>query len=215
MTNTHEAHLLKEAKKITHALGKMFAPFCEVVLHDLCSPEKSILAIENNFSGRKVGDATTNIGLERAINPDFPEVLQNYANTLPNGKSLKSTSIGIKNEAGKYIASICLNFDTSAFAQISSQLQIFTATQLATHSTKEQLRSLSLEEIHEAVLLFAQKHQSTPQDLNKEQKQELIQILESKGLLHLRNAISNLANILGVTRPTIYSYLKTRKNNAE
>ncbi len=211
MNKKYEDHLLKEGKKITHALGKMFAPFCEVVLHDLRNPKNAIIAIENNFSGRKVGDSTTNIGLERAVNADFPDVLQNYQNILPNGKILKSTSIGIKNEQGKYIASICLNFDTSYFKNISSQLEMFTATDSVGKSSTEQLRTLSLQEIQDAVEAFAQEHKTSSQNLTKEQRFELIQVLESKGLLQLRNAISSLSNLLGVSRPTIYSYLKAKE----
>lgn len=208
MSKKHEDHIIHEAKKMAVALGKMFAPFCEVVLHDLRTPEQAIVVIENNFSGRAVGDATTNIGLQRATDPNFPEILQNYPNILPNGKTLKSTSIGIKNEEEKYIASICLNFDVSFFSQFSSQIQAFISTEQLTQTPTEELRALSLQEIHEVVQQFAQQKNTVPQALNKIQKMELIQLLESKGLLQLRNAISTLANILGVTRPTIYSYLK-------
>lgn len=210
MSKNHEDHLIHEAKKITQALGRMFAPFCEVVLHDLRTPKNSILVIENSFSGRKVGDSTTNIGLERTINSDFPEVLQNYQNILPNGKTVKSTSIGIKNQQGRYIASICLNFDISSFKDIASQLDMFTATELINQSTTEQLRSFSLDEINQAVLSFSKEKNSSPQTLTKEQKFQLVKLLEKKGLLQLRNAISIVATLLGVTRPTIYSYLKTK-----
>jgi predicted transcriptional regulator YheO len=211
MSKNHEDHLIQEAKKITIALGKMFAPFCEVVLHDLRSPQSAIIAIENNFSGRSVGDSTTNVGLQRAVNVSFPEILQNYQNVLSNGKVLKSTSIGIKNEHGKYIASICLNFDTSFFKNISSQLELFTATEPSKKTVTEELRSLSIQEISEVVHTFAQDRHATPKELSKAQKLELIHLLENKGLLQLRNAISNLAHLLDVTRPTIYTYLKAKE----
>lgn len=77
-------------------------------------------------------------------------------------------------------------------------------------SPKENLKALSLQEIQEAVQAFASMRQVTPSTLSKEDKQELVQQLETRGLLQLRNAVSNLANLLGVTRPTIYSYLKAK-----
>ncbi|MGO1237973.1 MAG: PAS domain-containing protein, partial [Hafnia alvei] len=46
--------LLREGAKIAKALGEMFAPTCEVVLHDLCNPLHSIVAIEQPLSGRKI-----------------------------------------------------------------------------------------------------------------------------------------------------------------
>ncbi|WP_373421777.1 PAS domain-containing protein [Burkholderia multivorans] len=40
----------------------MFAPFTEVVVHDLRTPKQAILAIHNNLSGRAVGDPATELG---------------------------------------------------------------------------------------------------------------------------------------------------------
>jgi predicted transcriptional regulator YheO len=41
----------------------MFPGLCEVVPHDLRDPRHAIRAIENNLSGRKVGDSVTELGL--------------------------------------------------------------------------------------------------------------------------------------------------------
>ena len=65
--------LLREAKKIASALGKMFAPSCEVVLHDLTHPEHAIIAIECPLSGRKIGDPATEMGLARIQDKAFPD----------------------------------------------------------------------------------------------------------------------------------------------
>ena len=96
--------LLREGKKIVEALGKTLAPLVEVVLHDLKQPEHAVVAIANNLSGRQVGDAVTELGLARMTDPGFPEVVQNYANRFPDGRPAKSTSIGLKNSRGEYVA---------------------------------------------------------------------------------------------------------------
>lgn len=57
------ALLLREAEKIVQALGAMFAPSCEVVLHDLTQPGRAIVAIANNLSNRSIGDAASEMGL--------------------------------------------------------------------------------------------------------------------------------------------------------
>lgn len=208
MKKNTDVHLLHEAEKIVHALGKMFAPFCEVVLHDLRNPDHAIVAIENNFSERKVGDATTNLGLERVLNTNTPDVIQNYQNILPDGRILKSTSISIRNDSGECIGSICLNFDTTHFGQFASQMSQFIATEDLIAFPKEQLRSLSQQEIKEAVIAFATSKNTTPQRLNPTQRKELLSQLEQQGFLGLRNAISTIADLLSVTRPTIYNSLK-------
>lgn len=46
-------------------IAKALGPNCEVVLHDLYDVEHSLVAIENNhITGRKIGDPSTNLGLE-------------------------------------------------------------------------------------------------------------------------------------------------------
>src|SRR3954447_23586957 len=92
-----DEHLIGEAEKIAVALGRMFPGLCEVVLHDLRDPAHAIRVIENNLSGRTVGDAATELGLARIEDPNYPGIIQNYANQFPDGRPAKSTSIGIKN----------------------------------------------------------------------------------------------------------------------
>ncbi len=68
-----DEHLIREAEKIAVALGRMFPGLCEVVLHDLRDPDHAIRAIENNLSGRQVGDSATELGLARIADPQYPE----------------------------------------------------------------------------------------------------------------------------------------------
>jgi predicted transcriptional regulator YheO len=118
--------LMREASRITSALGETFAPLCEVVLHDLTDPEHAIIQIENNLSGRSVGDSATELGLARIVDPDFPEVIANYANRFADGRPVKSTSIGLKDKSGKYIAAICMNIDISYLQSVNAYLSELT-----------------------------------------------------------------------------------------
>jgi len=209
MSQIDDDHLIEESKKVVSALGKMFAPFCEVVLHDLRDPGHAIVAIENNLSGRQIGDATTNMGLARVKSIDFPDVVQNYPNTLADGRQVKSTSIGIRSQDGTCIGSICLNFDTTHFAGLSSQLAELTATTVVQMPLPELLKAAGAQEIHNMITNYALRKGRTPGQLSTGDKRELIQILNEQGFLRLRNAIATTASALHVTRPTIYKYLKT------
>ena len=105
----------------------MFAPGCEVVLHDLTQPDRAIVPIANNLSNRRIGDAATEMGLERIASPEFPDVVQNYASVFPDGRPAKSTSIGLRNSQGRFVAAICLNLDVSIFNSVTAILQQLTA----------------------------------------------------------------------------------------
>jgi predicted transcriptional regulator YheO len=202
------ALLLREGEKIVEALGKMFAPCCEVILHDLTQPDHSIVAIECPLSGRAVGESVTEMGLARIQNPEFPDIVQNYANTFPDGRPAKSTSIGLRNSEGTCIAAICLNLDISLFGAAQRALAQLTTPDKITPPVQETLRARSLERLRETIETFAAQHNVQPRLLSTVQRRELLRMLNDSGLLHLRNAIAVTAEVLGTTRATIYNVLK-------
>src|SRR5579883_574064 len=83
---TDQEWLLQEACKIAQGLAETLAPLCEVVVHDLTNPEHAIVQIENNLSGRAVGDGATELGLARMADPNFPDIIANYANAFSDGR---------------------------------------------------------------------------------------------------------------------------------
>jgi len=61
-------------------------------------------ALANDLPGRTVGDPAAEPRLARAAGLNSPYVLANYANCFPDGREAKSTSIGLCDESGKYVA---------------------------------------------------------------------------------------------------------------
>lgn len=124
--NDEATNILNQLGQIAQGLGETFAPFCEVVVHDLQDPNHAIHAIHNNLSGRRVGDPATELGLARIADAQYPEVIANYANRFPDGRQAKSTSIGIKDSNGQYVAALCMNLDLSLFQSLQSAMGQFT-----------------------------------------------------------------------------------------
>ena len=203
------ALLLQVGKTLVEALGKMFAPTCEVVLHDLARPANAVVAIENAISGRKVGDATTEIGLSRVRDRNFPDVLQNYANQFPDGRPAKSTSIGLRNSSGQCVAAICLNMDIGLLGSAQSLLTQMTATAIGA-STGESLRSRTLSDVRDSLDAFAAKRGVQPRALATDQRREAIIMLADDGLLQLRGGAGIAADVLGISRATVYNALNHR-----
>lgn len=199
--------LLREGKKIVEALGKTLAPLVEVVLHDLKRPEHAVVAIANNLSGRRVGDAVTELGLARMTDPGFPEVVQNYANRFPDGRPAKSTSIGLKNSRGEYVAAICLNMDVSLLSAVMAGLGQLMQTDAAAAPVPESLAPRGVEDVRAALERFAAARNTTPMGMTLEQRREAMRELSAGGLLNLRRALSEVARTLGVARSTVYTYL--------
>lgn len=204
-----DEHLIREAEKIAVALGRMFPGLCEVVLHDLRDPENAIRAIENNLSGRQVGDSATELGLARIADPEYPSVIQNYPNRFPDGRPVKSTSIGIKNAEGEYIAALCLNLDVSILSPVTLALSNLVSTDIEHREQPlETLRDRNARELRQEVEARAAERAATPRSLSREDKKELVRQLQRDGYFDSRDAAQTIADLLGVSRATVYNYAK-------
>ncbi|AZM50188.1 DNA-binding protein [Streptomyces sp. WAC 06738] len=206
--STEDELLLREAEKIVTALGRMFPGVCEVVLHDLRDPRHAVRTIENPLSGRGPGDPATELGLARIEDPDYPEVIQNYPNRFPDGRPAKSTSIGIRNSSGAYVAALCLNLDVSVLDRTARTLQALTAVEDPGLPLTETLRARTADELRAAVEEFAAARGQTPRALGSADRRELVRDLRDRGLLEVRSAVRLVTGLLGVSRATVYNYLR-------
>lgn len=206
MPEVPENLLLSQLNVIAEGLSATFAPFCEVVVHDLQNPEHAILAIHNNLSGREVGQSATELGLARIASAEFPSVIANYGNQFADGRPAKSTSIGIKNAQGDYVAALCLNVDMTLFRGMQSALAQFTQT--AAGAVAEHLEPSGAEAIRHCIDRFAARHATTPRALKTPERKRLIQELRKQGLLEVKKAMEIVAQHLGVSRASVYLYAK-------
>jgi len=201
-------YMLEQLQQIARGLGETFAPFCEVVVHDLSQPDHAILAIHNPLSGRQVGDPMTELGKQRVADADFPEVVANYPNRFPDGRQAKSTSIGIRDSQGDYVAALCLNVDLTVFQNLQNVLTRFGATGAAP-GIDESLAPVGSRSLRDYIDEFSACRSTTPRALKADERRTLLRELKDGGLLEVRRAIDTVAQHLGVSRTTLY--IDTRK----
>ncbi|MGG8295770.1 helix-turn-helix transcriptional regulator [Klebsiella sp. 141251] len=201
--------LLAQLDLIAQGLSETFAPFCEVVVHDLTHPQQAILSIHNNLSGREVGQPATEMGLARIASAEFPAVVANYANQFADGRAVKSTSIGIKGDNGEYVAALCLNVDMTLFRGMQSALARFTATESAT--VVEHLEPGGAAAIRQRIDTFAAERATTARALSATDRKTVIQQLRKEGLLDLRKSMEMVAQHLGISRATAYLYARQER----
>ena len=199
--------LVDQLEQIAKGIGETFAPFCEVVVHDLTDPKQAILSINNNLSGRSVGEPATELGMARIADPDYPQVIANYSNRFADGRRAKSTSIGIKDENGKYVAALCLNVDLNLFGQMQSMLAQFCQTGKV--EIQETLEPANAEVIREYIDKFSASKLRAPQALKATERRELLNELKLAGYLDMRKAMPIIAQHLGVSRATLYNDIKS------
>jgi predicted transcriptional regulator YheO len=209
MTRTaQQQHLLDQMKQVAEGLGRTLAPFTEVVLHDLLDPGHAVLAIHNNLSGRAVGEPATELGLARIADPAFPQVLANYANRFPDGRPAKSTSVGIKDSDGRYVAALCMNVDLNLFRSLQAMLGQFSNVDPAAAVMESLAPAAGADAIHAHIEQFAARLSTHPRALKADDRRALLRELSDAGLLEMRRSMETIAAHLGVSRATVYNYAK-------
>ncbi len=204
MRQQDNAIFFEQLEQIAQGLAETFAPFCEVVLHDLRDPQHAILAIHNNLSGREIGEPATELGLARIADPAFPQVIANYSNSFADGRRAKSTSIGIRDSQGKYVAALCLNVDLTLFSNVQSAIAEFTKVD-SRQPPLETLNRTNADALRAAIDQFAARRSKTPRSLQASERKVLLKELRAAGFMDVRHATETVGAYLGVSRSTVYS----------
>ena len=120
-----DKELIEHYVGVARLLAEMFAPNMETLVHDLTKKKYPIIAIFNgHVTDRKKGDPSS-IFDSKVMRDDFPEYLVNYFNKSPQGHRLKSSTKLIRNDKGKAIAALGINYDVSYFEQIETLIRQF------------------------------------------------------------------------------------------
>lgn len=206
-------NLLNFVSRLADALGQTFGKFCEIVVHDFSSPESSIVAIANgSLTGRRVGDTLDALGFQLLKNHPSSDLL-NYRTKTKDGKELRSSSIFLRDEKGEIYGALCINVDVSSLQKAQEWLQeamgsaVTTIDEKFEHSVDEVLETL----IHNAIASIGK----STADMTREDKVAIVAYLESKGAFLIRYSVERVAELLGMTKYTIYNYLDEIRKKQE
>lgn len=200
--------LLDSFVPLVEALGKMFGKNCEVVLHDISNPQKSIIAIANgHVTGRKVGGPMTDYGL-MVLREEKYEDMVNYRSKAKDGKILKSSTIFIKDENKKAIGCMCINFDISEMEMLKNTLTEICSTgsdntQPVDETFADDVNGVLASIVSNTLDNFGR----SVNYMTKEDKVNVVKMLDSKGVFLIKGSVDYVAKVLCVSRYTIYNYL--------
>jgi predicted transcriptional regulator YheO len=209
--NNKDETILHAIEPIVEGIAKLFGSNCEVVLHSLADLQHSIIKIENGWiTGRKVGFPLTDLGLKilKDVNSLESDITESYYTKTKDGKMLKSVTVLIRNAQGKPIGFLCINIDLSA--PIFETLLSFLPTEL-TVNTPEHFVTNVYEMINDAldkVISEINKRESIP---NSDKNKLIVFELYKKGIFNVKEAVDLIAQRIGVSRYTIYNYIREAK----
>jgi predicted transcriptional regulator YheO len=220
--------MLQQYTILVDFLGQVLGPDYEVVLHDLSSMSNSIVAIANgHVSGREVGAPLTSLALtmmsdKRYLNKDFHV---NYNGMTKENKILRSSTMYIKDDLGKLVGMLCVNFDDSRYHELSTKLfqlchpDQFVEQNLTIRSSQIDTSSLysydeaeqfpnSIATIMENVIReVIQQDGVPPERLTKGEKIRIVRLLDEQGVFLLKGAVNYVAKALHSSPASIYRYL--------
>lgn len=228
---TMTSSILHQYTILVDFLGKALGPDYEIVLHDITAEPSRIIAIANgHISGRSIGSPTTNSALQTlAANPyKTNDFLYNYQISTKDGRLLRASTMFIKDEDGNPIGLLGINFDDARYRELftnmlsvihpaqflKSSLTFFPAVPAASEGISLQPYTLAddfsmdISTLMEKSFNSVTASLSTPlKRLNQQEKRDIVQKLQERGMFKLKGGISFVAKRLSCSPATVYRYL--------
>ena len=104
----------------------------------------------------------------------------------------------------------CFNFDLSSFVNIKEFFETFTKTiVLDDFPKREQFFLWSVkDEIQQVLIKYITSHDLQGKALTRKDKLNVVAFMKKEGHINKKGAITILSELLAVTRPTLYKYIK-------
>lgn len=199
-------------------LAEMAGPGCEVVLHDVSNPEKSIIAIRNGYhSGRDLGFPLTDLSRE-IIDSEIYKTQDYLANYYGVGKekNFSSNTFFIKNK-DKLIGLLCINRDLSVALEMENVIQrMIQQFNLIVPDDPDYSESLVPQMDMEKMLTdrihsVISEYGMLPSRMRLKEKVAIVHKLKDQGVLKMKGAVAEIARQLQISEPTVYRYINRKQ----
>ena len=202
--------ILENYIAVANMIADTFGDHCEVILHDFSIPQNSVVYTRNNIvTNRQVGQSFTEyfvkeVLLSRKFRDD---VSANYIMKGAEGQTIKSSTVLIRDQAGKVIGSLCVNLDITYMKGVIEQFHSMMGIEEPTEETEEEVTVLpNIQEIVDDIIEHTIGDQKM-EELSRDQKIELMRFMDDKGLFLIKGAADKVAERMNISKVTVYSYL--------
>lgn len=212
-----EAMGLDFLKRLAKGLSEQFGPDCEVVVHDLTREDhdSTIVAIENgHVSGRAIGDGPSQVVLE-AMRGALTEDRLHYYTKTRDGRVLRSSTIFIRDGAGKPTGILSINYDMSKLLMADQAIkgllngagdiqQQPPSIPTNVNDLLDQLLEQSVELVGKPVAL-----------MTKDDKVRAVQFLNDAGAFLVTRAGDKVSKFFGISKYTLYTYFDAKETKSD
>ncbi|YCA41755.1 PAS domain-containing protein [Bacillus sp. JZ8] len=205
---------LKKYIPIANLIAKTFGKDCEVVIHDLTVPQNSVIyAVNNHVTGRTIGQPFDHLVKEVLLSREFhDDYVAGYKTYTEDGKEIKSSTALIRGTDDKVVGALCINYSIKNMIHLQAFLQDFIGTD------QEETKVDTIEPVENVVeiaddLIDRIISNHNQQHLKRKDKIKLIQFMDEKGIFLIKGSVDKVADKLGISKVTVYSYLDEIKKN--
>jgi predicted transcriptional regulator YheO len=207
---------LKPYVSIADMIGASFGKNCEVILHDLSIPQKSVAYVVNgHITGRKVGQPFDHLLSIVLSSKDFKDdYLSNYETDTKDGRKIKASTAFIRDSKNFVIGALCINYDISMVESIQTFINDFKFTTTTTEREKPDSYESVIETTNQLIKRII--GNADIKSLKRKGKISLIQFMEEKGVFLIKGAVDTVAELMNISKVTVYSYLdEVKKEKAK
>ena len=212
---------------LVEPLSRTLPSDCEVVLHDLRRLPNSIVAIAGDMTGRSVGGPATDLLLRKASTGTIATTV-GYETRLPDGRSLRSTTVVFRDAQDTAVAALCINSDVMIWQAVKAIAESMLPAEVPAQpdrpaserpadtgkSAEDEKFFQDIDELAQHLLAEAIDASGAPVDLmQKRHKIAVVNDLKDRGFFMLKESVEMAAAALQVTRFTIYNYLNELGND--
>jgi len=198
--------------QLAHGIAQQFGPQCEVAVHDLTrDTEGTIFAIANgHVTDRRIGDGASEIVLEALKEPDRVKDQLNYHTRTPDGRLLKSSSIYLRDEDGRVVALLGINYDITAMFHATGILNQFIAADEEKREAIDDTEMIfsDVGDLLDRLIEKSCEYVGKPVAMmTKEDKVRAIHYLDAKGAFLIKKAGDKVSKFYDISKYTLYNYL--------
>lgn len=200
---------------MAEAVARLIGNNCEVVIHSLEDPEHSVVQVINgSISGRSVGAPLTNFALEMALNgrESDKKFFGPYYSMGVKGKQLRSVTSVIRGEDDRIIGLVCFNMNLSA--PFYSIMEEYSGEAERKKETVYEIYPRTVQELIRYMLDEAVSFADSKEDVTAQERNTIaIHRMREQGVFHIKGAADIVASELGISRTSIYNYLRSIKDH--
>ncbi len=209
-----DREILKSYSTMLEGLSMYLGEGYELVLHSLEDYSSSaVKVIHGLHTGRTEGAPLTDLALdllEEMQKEDADSRGITYFTHNKKGEPLKSVTIPVRGEKDRIIGLLCINFylNTPFSEYISNFVACGLKPQDQYENRKENFSSSSvelLEDMAEEIRREVIEDKDIP---TSNRNKEIIQRLYQKGVYNMKDAVGRTAEILGISKNTVYLHLR-------